>query len=277
MSAAASSTGRPARHLVETSAGYIHLRTSGQGDGPEVLLLHQVPASGRIWLPVMAELDPLPAIAPDMLNLGESDATDSTLSLAEHAELLWQAVTSVRPGPKVVIGHHTGAALAAVLAAAHPDEVAGLGLIGYPIYRNWREKLAKYERLAPVPADPAGDGVAAAWRFIHRAFSDNASGDLVFDAFADRIRAGRVWYEGYVALWNADLDAVLTASARPRRPTAVLAPERDSLSPLAGEVAAALGVQPKHAEGGSFLLVEDPAKVASMIAELHAEVTARAA
>jgi pimeloyl-ACP methyl ester carboxylesterase len=242
-----------------------------------VLLLHQVPASSRIWLPVMAELDPLPAIAPDMLNLGESDGTDRTLSLAEHAELLWQAASSIRPGPKIVIGHHTGAALAAVVAAAHPDEVAGLGLIGYPIYRNWREKLAKYERLAPVPADPAGDGVAAAWQFIHRAFSADASGDLVFEAFADRIRAGRVWYEGYVALWNADLDAVLSAAARPGRPTAVLAPDRDSLTPLADEVAAALGVQAEHTEGGSFLLVENPAKVASIIATLHADVTASTA
>lgn len=103
------------RHLVRTDAGHVHLRITGSDTaGPELLLLHQVPASGRIWLPVMAELAPLPCVAPDMLNLGESDGTDPALTLEEHAEHLWQAVQRVRPGPKVVAGHHTGAALARI-------------------------------------------------------------------------------------------------------------------------------------------------------------------
>lgn len=266
---------RPARHLAKTSAGYIHLRTTGEAQEPEILLLHQAPASGRMWQQVMDDLWPLPCVAPDMLNLGESDAGERTLSLAEHAEILWQAVTSIRPGPKVVIGHHTGAALAAVLAATHADDVAGLGLIGYPLYRDWRAKLARYERLTPVATDPDGAGVAAAWRFIHRAFQDGSGADLIFDAFADRIRAGRIWYEAYVALWNADLDAVLAGAVRPGRPTAVLAPDRDVLTSLAEDVAATLGVQAERVAGGSFVLVEDPAAVASMIRRLHADASVR--
>lgn len=254
------------RGLVPTPEGYVHLRTT-PGDGPDVLLLHQVPASGRLWLPVMRSLAPLPCVAPDMLNLGESDATSRPLSLAEHARLLWDAVQEARPGPKVVVGHHTGAALAAVMAAEHPGDVVGLGLIGYPAYFDWRTRLSKFERLNPVPATP--DGVADVWRFIARAFADDADPDLVFDAFADRVRAGRVWYEGYAALWNADLAAVLAAARRPGRPTVVVAPDRDPLSELASEVGEILDAPVARIPGGTFVLTEDPAPLAAAVTDLR--------
>lgn len=214
----------------------------------------------------MRELAPLPCVAPDMLNLGESDATSRTLSLAEHAGLLWDAVQEVRPGPKAVVGHHTGAALAAVMAAEHPDDVVGLGLVGYPAYSDWRTKLAKYERLNPVAATP--EGVADVWRFMARAFADGADPDLVFEAFADRVRAGRVWYEGYVALWNADLGAVLAGARSPGRPTVVVAPDRDALSGLAGEVGDVLGAPVTRIPGGTFVLTEDPAALAAVLDDL---------
>jgi pimeloyl-ACP methyl ester carboxylesterase len=269
--------------LVRTDAGYVHVRTSGSGAGPELLLLHQVPDSSRTWLRVAAELAPLPCIAPDMLNLGESDATDRPLRLEEHAEYLWQAVQQLRPGPKVVVGHHTGAALAAIIAGAHADEVLGFGLIGYPYYPDWRDKLAKYERLNPVPVDADGAGVAAAWQFVRRAFGPDAEPDLIFEAFADRMRAGRVWYEGYVALWNADLEAILRGAAasvasaiRPQRPTVVIAPERDPLSPQAEVVAGILGTAVTRIGGGSFVLREDPPSVAGPLCELYERATAGA-
>ncbi|MFI0371882.1 alpha/beta fold hydrolase [Actinomadura sp. 1N219] len=253
------------RRLVLTPEGYVHLRTT-PGDGPDLLLLHQVPASGRLWLPVMRSLAPLPCVAPDMLNLGESDATSRPLSLAEHAGLLWDAVQEARPGPKVVVGHHTGAALAAVMAAEHPGDVVGLGLVGYPAYFDWRTKLSKYERLNPVPATP--EGVADVWRFMARAFTEDADPDLVFDAFADRVQAGRVWYEGYVALWNADLRAVLAGARSPGRPTSVIAPDADALSALADEVGHILDAPVTRIPGGTFVLTEDPAALAAVLRDL---------
>lgn len=262
------------RHLVESPAGYIHVRTTGapHQSQPELLFLHQIPASSRIWLPVMRELHPLPSIAPDMLNLGESDATDRPLTLVEQADLLWTASQAIWPGPKIVIGHHTGAAVAALMAARQRDNVVGLGLVGYPIYRTWQEKFAKFERLNPVVCDSEGEGVAAAWRFIRRAFAEDSNPELVFDAFADRIRAGRVWYEGYVALFTTDLDEVARQARSGERPTLLMAPERDVLSAnadLAGEL---LNVAPVRTGGGAFVLTEDPTLVADQIRALHQQV-----
>lgn len=276
---AASGTPQPhvQRHLVPTAAGYVHLRTTGEAapDHPDVLLLHQIPASSRIWLPVMRELAPLSCVAPDALNLGESDATAEPLSLTEHAELLWSACQQVRPGPKVVVGHHTGAALAALIAATYPADVTGLGLIGFPYYPSWRQRYARFERLNPVGTDPEGDGVAAAWRFIRRAFAEDADPDLVFDAFADRIRAGRVWYEGYVALFTSDLHQIAVDARDGKRPTLVVAPRRDLLSPAADQVAALLGVTAVRTEGGAFVLTEDPPIVADQVRHLYQGAVAR--
>jgi pimeloyl-ACP methyl ester carboxylesterase len=265
------------RHLVKTEAGYVHVRTTGEfADGrPELLLLHQIPASSRMWLPCMRELAPLPCIAPDSLNLGESDSTDRPLTLVEQADLLWEAVQQLRPGPKIVVGHHTGATLGALMAARHKADVLGLGLIGLPHYNHWKEKFAKFERLNPTGADPQGEGVAAAWRFIQRAFAPDADPDLVFDAFADRIRAGRVWYEGYVALWSADLDQITRDARDDSRPTVLVAPERDILSRTADEAAAMLGITPVRTPGGAFVMTEEPPVVTKVVRELYETVVGR--
>ncbi|MEU6075776.1 alpha/beta fold hydrolase [Micromonospora sp. NPDC047074] len=258
------------RHLVRTPAGYVHLRTTGEPDPdrPSLLFLHQVPASSRIWLPVMRGLAPLHCVAPDSLNLGESDSTPAPLDLGEQADLLWSAAQEVSPGPKVVVGHHTGAALAALIAARNAAEVRGLGLIGYPHYPSWQAKFAKFERLNPVQTDPQGEGVAAVWRFIQRAFATDADPDLVFDAFADRIRAGRIWYEGYVALFSSDLERIAVEARDDSRPTLLVAPERDVLSASADEVGALLGVEPVRTSGGAFVLTEDPPVVVAQVQAL---------
>jgi pimeloyl-ACP methyl ester carboxylesterase len=263
------------RHLVGTSMGYVHLRTTGISipGQPDLLLLHQVPASSRIWLRVMSELSPTSCVAPDALNLGESDQSPQPLSLADHAELLWQASQSVRPGPKIVVGHHTGAALGATLAATHTTDVVGLGLLGYPLYPDWQTKFARFERLDPLATDPQGEGVAAAWRFVRRAFAEECDPDLVVEAFADRIRAGRVWYEGYVALFTSDLDAIAAAARNDARPTMVVALDRDVLARAAGRVGELLGVEPVCVPGGVFALTEDPPMVAGLLRGLYARVT----
>jgi pimeloyl-ACP methyl ester carboxylesterase len=207
-----------------------------------------------------------------MLNLGESDRSPRALSLTEHAELLWQASQNVRPGPKIVVGHHTGAALAAVLAAQHPAEVGGLGLVGYPLYKDWQSKFARFERLDPLATDPDGEGVAAAWRFVCREFTEESDPDLIVETFADRIRAGRVWYEGYVALFTSDLDAIAQAARDSARPTTVVAFDRDSLSAMADRVGDLVGVKPTRVAGGVFALTEEPPVIAELLRRLHDQV-----
>lgn len=260
------------RHLVKTDMGYVHVRTSGNGAAgqPHVLLLHQVPASGRMWAPVMDLLGEQSCVAPDNLNLGESDRTPRTLTLEEHAEYLWQVAQSLRPGPMIIVGHHTGAAIAAAMTAAHGDEIVGNVLIGYPYYSSWRERLAKYERLNPAGTQADGSGVASAWSFIHRAFEEDSDPDLIFEAFADRMRAGRVWYEGYVALWNSDLEGLAGAVAAHPGKKVLVAPENDILSKKADICAELLGSELLRTPGGAFVLTEHPEIVADLVRDFVA-------
>lgn len=259
------------RHLVATDIGYMHARTSGTAaeGAPDILLLHQVPASGRMWIPVMERLEEFSCIAPDNFNLGESDGTPEPLTLEQHAERLWQTAQALRPGPKLLVGHHTGAAIAAAITAAHGDEVIGNVLIGYPYYATWRERLAKYERLNPAGTDADGNGVAVAWQFIHRAFEADSDRDLVFDAFADRMRAGRVWYEGYVALWNADLPELARKVRAHAGRTILVAPENDILSAKAHACAELLGCEIIRTAGGAFVLTEHPEIISDLVRDFY--------
>jgi pimeloyl-ACP methyl ester carboxylesterase len=265
------------RHLVPTDVGYMHVRTTGAAGQaqPDILFLHQVPASSRIWLSVMNELGEFSSIAPDNFNLGESDATPRTLTLEEHADYLWTVTQQLRPGPKLIVGHHTGAAIAAVLADKYAEDIVGVIYIGYPYYRNWKERLAKYERLNPAGTQPDGSGAAYAWQFIDRAFLPESDRDLVFDAFADRMRAGRVWYEGYVALWNADLTEIAQTASTRAIPSLLLAPDRDSLSVHAETCAEILGAELREITGGAFVLTEDPALLAEIVRDFYLKVGSR--
>ncbi len=265
------------RALVSTPVGHIHLRLDGDpGAQPTVLLIHQSPSSARMWLPVMAELAPdIRTCAVDLLGYGESDPPARQLSLEEHASLVVDAAREVTDGPLVVVGHHTGAVLAAEIAGSEPDLVGGLMLSGYPAYPDWQ---TKFSRLGPVlrPADisPEGTELLDIWRYVTGPLEDGPDPDVALTIMTDRLRAGRHWFTAYVQLLGADLPAILdrAASVAPGRPTSVLTADRDPLRGYADSVAVAFGVEPTSIAGTSWVSYEHPERIAGPIAELVARV-----
>ena len=101
------------------------------GEGPPVMLLHGHGASSRYWERLGEVSGGYAATAPDLLGFGRSPKPpDASYDVACHVEALAPLLS---PGA-VVVGHSTGAVLAAALAAAHPASVRGLLLIGVPAY-----------------------------------------------------------------------------------------------------------------------------------------------
>ncbi len=267
------------RHLVQTACGYVHLRTAGEASAaPTVVLLHQSPSSGRMWLDVMRELAPgIRTCAVDLLGYGDSDMPSEQLTLEEHADLVAAAVRRVVAGPVVLVGHHTGAVVAAHLAASETGWVQGLLLSGYPLYPDWRAKLARLGPvLRPVSVERDGAGLDEIWRHVTGPLEPDPDPEVALTIMADRLRAGSLWFTGYVQLLGADLSRILddAAEAVRGRPTVVVSADADPIEAYAAEVARRFGVDVTRIQGTSWVSFEHPERVAEPIDELVRRVRA---
>jgi pimeloyl-ACP methyl ester carboxylesterase len=86
----------------------------------------------------------LATVVPDTPGFGFSPAPAGRPTLVEYADALVAVLDAAGARDAVVVGHHTGAGLAALLAARHPDRVRCVVLHGMPLYTDdeRRRKLA---------------------------------------------------------------------------------------------------------------------------------------
>jgi pimeloyl-ACP methyl ester carboxylesterase len=136
------------RAYADTPLGPVHYRV--QGAGTPVLLIHQTP-----WFAVEFEhaVPPLvragyATIAPDTPGFGYSPTPAGRPTLVEYADALVAVLDAAGAARAMVVGHHTGAGLAALLAARHPDRVRCVVLHGVPLY----SEAERGQKLAAVTA-----------------------------------------------------------------------------------------------------------------------------
>jgi pimeloyl-ACP methyl ester carboxylesterase len=121
-----------------TPMGQVHYRLMGPAKGPVVLLIHQTPWS----LVEFADIQPCLAargirtLAVDTPGYGMSDAPDGKPSIQAYADNIVPVLDYLKIRKVVVAGHHTGASVAAALAARHADRVTGVILHGAPNYND---------------------------------------------------------------------------------------------------------------------------------------------
>lgn len=120
------------------------------GGGMPLVFLHALGASSRYFAP---RLGTLPAgarcVLPDLLGFGLSPKPpEGAYTVGDHLAALREtlAARGLDAGPLVLVGHSLGAILAVEYAAAHPDAVAGLVVIGLPYYRTPQEARAYLQR-----------------------------------------------------------------------------------------------------------------------------------
>jgi pimeloyl-ACP methyl ester carboxylesterase len=147
--------------LVPTDHGKLHIRCSGQGPVP-VLLLAGWDKGADAFGPFEGSVSRhARACAYDRFGTGTSDApaTDQTFS-TQVADLHAALDTAGEPGPYVVVGHSFGGAEAVTFASTYEDEVHGVALIDASP-DDWPSVVCTvpaYQGGCDLMHDPARDG-----------------------------------------------------------------------------------------------------------------------
>lgn len=239
-----------------------------QGDGATPLLfLHGYSDSHRSMAPLLAQLpEHVRAIAITQRGHGDADKPAGGYGLdvlAEDAAAVLDALNAPRA---IVVGHSMGAAVATLLAAAQPERIAGLVLMG--AFADFRKPeveglVAEIAKLA----EPVDHG------FVE-AFQASTLSEPVSEAFFAMVVAeslklpARIWQALSAGFMACDLPAAL---ARVRAPTLLIWGDQDGFCARADQDAILAAIPDAqlrvHTGANHALHWERPAAVAADIAE----------
>jgi pimeloyl-ACP methyl ester carboxylesterase len=113
----------------------VHLHyLDSQADGPGLPLVFVPGLRGHAehFRPMLAALAPRRALAVSLRGRGQSHTPDTGYTFAHHVGDIAAVLAHARLSRCCLVGHSVGAAYAIGCALAHPDQVAGLVLAGYP-------------------------------------------------------------------------------------------------------------------------------------------------
>ena len=152
------------RRYVDGTWGQVHVTEAGTGPG--LLLLHQSPLSGAAFLPAMALLAQagFRAIALDMPGYGASDSPPAAQTIAAHADALLPVMADLGIDRAHILGHHTGASIAAAFAARHGERVDRLILNGVPLLSEEERAFFAGFRFTPLLLRADGSHLLDAWQ-----------------------------------------------------------------------------------------------------------------
>jgi pimeloyl-ACP methyl ester carboxylesterase/catechol 2,3-dioxygenase-like lactoylglutathione lyase family enzyme len=182
---------------------------------PPLVLLHQTPLSGRMFTEIMAPLARSRTVyALDTPGYGESDAPPAVPSIADYGDALADFIADLKE-PVDLAGYHTGALIAADIAARYPASVRRLVLISFPLLSA--EQLAGLDTRTPIAPD--GSHVIAGWKSTMDTRPPEQSLELAARIVAEKQRAGSRAGWAMAAIQAHDTTATLRAI---RTPTVVV-------------------------------------------------------
>ena len=153
------------------SGGYkVHYLLWG-GTGPKLVFIHSMGMDAHGFeATYKALLGEYQMLGLTILDHGDSDTPEASLTLPGHAEIMRDCYRQMGFEPNVLVGHSVGGMMGMILAAEHSDEYKGLVLVDIAPRVGER----KYTR--PPPPDHFGDEDAARAYFRERypGFTDDS-------------------------------------------------------------------------------------------------------
>lgn len=156
------------RRYVNGRWGQVHLRE--WGDGAPLVLLHQTPWSSVQFHRAASLLAAagFRVIAPDTPGYGLSDAPPGQPTIDDYADNLALALSDLGIERAIIGGHHTGALIAASLAARRPGLVERLILDNPPFYSEEERLQRQSLPHATHPPIEGGGHFTDRWAFLRR-------------------------------------------------------------------------------------------------------------
>lgn len=203
------------RAYVDGPYGQLHLRIAGQG--APLILLHQSPLSGDQFsavLPLLAQAG-FCAVAMDTPGFGQSDRPATPVGIAGYAESVPAVLAALGWSKAHVLGHHTGASIAASLAARYPELVDRLVLNGVALLSDEERAHFAQFRFAPLEPQPDGSHLLAAWNQRLAASPGWTELEAMHRYVTALLANPTDYYWGFEAAFAHDMAADLTAITTP--------------------------------------------------------------
>lgn len=165
-SGAMNNSARITRGYLAGKFGQLHYRHCGNPSAEPLLLLHQSPLSSVQFAAVMPGLASagFSVLAIDMPGFGMSDEAPEEATLTDFASLIDSGLQHMGWASAHVVGHHTGAVLAAVHAEHAPQQFRKLVLNGFPLLSQAeRDHFASFY-FGPKEPKPDGSHLLTAWQ-----------------------------------------------------------------------------------------------------------------
>lgn len=203
------------KRYVDGPFGQLHLRENAPVSGPPLVCLHATAYSSRSFVALAEALDGRRrVIAIDTPGYGQSDPPPGRIDIAAYADAVAEALAPEFPA-MVLLGHHTGVAIAAEMALRHPRRVSQLVLSGIPYFQAldfaaWKARLTVRHTLDDDLAH-----LAERWDFLVRSRPASLPLERGFGNFVDELLA---WPNGswaHEALFAWPVTERLAAIAQP--------------------------------------------------------------
>ena len=194
---------------VDLPEGQVHYHAAeGAADAMPVVFFHQTASSGKMFYEVIDRLNGTwPCFAFDTPGFGGSFDPEGMPTLPDYANWLGTAMDAAGLDQAHIVGHHTGACIAVELAAAQPDRVLSLSLVGpVPLTADERQEFSTH---FGTPFSPTEDGayLQTTWEYL-AGLGANSDLSLHHRELVDTVRAYYGRYQAYSAVWDQDFTAL---------------------------------------------------------------------
>jgi pimeloyl-ACP methyl ester carboxylesterase len=202
------------RGYAMTSFGQVHYRYAGTAGKPVLVLLHQTPSTSAMYEALILELaDDYRLFAPDLPGMGLSDPVAGDMTVRALADAMVEVLDELGVEDCLLFGHHTGASVAAELAARRPERVSALALSGPPLLDE-PLKARLPSLAAPIPVREDGAHFTEMWQRT-RGKDTKAPLAIVQRETLSGIELGRGYPDAYCAVAAHDMQRALSALTCP--------------------------------------------------------------
>lgn len=206
------------RAYVDTSNGQVHVYDTG-GEGRPLVLLHQSPTSSVDFFGAFPALRTagLRLIAIDAPGMGLSDAPPQPTEIGDFIDAVFAVLEHLGLHEVDLLGHHTGALVAAEVAVLAPTRIRKVAMYGAPLLPEaarrafWEEIVPREKEGAMHKPVPGGKNLVDRFARLESLFGPVTAQHMLV---SNLLAGPTMWYAHSAALTH-DLEPAYLAMTQP--------------------------------------------------------------